>query len=139
MLDRRQKLKTELKKQQEEEAEMIQHMKNLLKNRRNTEDAEEAFKKKSERILEAFKEEALAMDKKIYQLQEENNELKSRVKFKMDDEIVQYFQEFEEDQTPEVCENLCYLLTEKLELEKEQRLKTEQQAAEMIAEVKRLS
>jgi len=97
--------------------------------------------------MNVVKEEALVMDKKLSQLQQENSRLREMIANQTnghsedspdseDSAILQLFQKVESGE--DVYEDLCCALAQKLLVEKEHRLKTEQQANQMISEEEKL-
>ena len=149
LIEERNSLKQRVQESQAREEQVIATVKELLKQSRQKDaqpqDAELAFKLKSEQILRVVKEEALVMDKKIFELQEENKTLKARLEDNiqlvggsesLDAEVVQRFEAFETDQSQ--AQALCVALAKKLVHERTQRQTTEQQAADMIAQQDKL-
>eukprot|EP00361_Fabrea_salina_P001770 CAMPEP_0202425836 /NCGR_PEP_ID=MMETSP1345-20130828/358_1 /ASSEMBLY_ACC=CAM_ASM_000843 /TAXON_ID=342563 /ORGANISM="Fabrea Fabrea salina" /LENGTH=183 /DNA_ID=CAMNT_0049036127 /DNA_START=292 /DNA_END=843 /DNA_ORIENTATION=+ len=135
------------------ETELLKKLKELIKNCQMEDESsylaqiEAGYKKKTDKLMNVVKEEALVMDKKLSQLQQENSRLREMIASQTnghsedspdseDSAILQLFQKVESGE--DVYEDLCCALAQKLLMEKEHRLKTEQQANQMISEEEKL-
>ncbi|CAG9326884.1 unnamed protein product [Blepharisma stoltei] len=83
LIESRRKFAEQAKAQEENELELISQIKNSLQKPGEALDpiqqAEMAYKKKTEKLLKVVKDEALIMDKKLLVLQQENEQLKQQL------------------------------------------------------------